>query len=124
VLSGGGGYHDQDDGNSIEYSGTDGKYFKATDATLSMIKSAELGNHIRVIRSSQLPLKNKYRPKCGLRYDGLYQIKSYKENDIEKMSYRFHLERVPGQHPFRFEGEQKRPTIYEEEAYAKCKGRI
>lgn len=123
VLSSG-GYQDQDDGDTIEYSGTDGKEFKATDATLSMIKSAELGNYIRVIRSSQLPLKNKYRPSCGLRYDGLYQIKSYKELDKQKRSCRFRLERVPGQEPVRFAGVTKRPTVFEEEAYDRCKGRI
>ncbi|XPS79995.1 hypothetical protein M3J09_011959 [Ascochyta lentis] len=123
VLSGG-GYHDQDDGDTIEYSGTEGKDYEATDATLSMIKSAELGNHIRVIRSSQLLKSNKYRPSCGLRYDGLYQIKSYKELDHKKRTYRFHLERIPGQEPIRFEGDAKRPTLFEEEAYDKCKGKI
>jgi hypothetical protein len=123
VLSGG-GYHDQDDGDTIEYSGTEGSNFKAKDATLSMITSAKHGNHIRVIRSSQLLKANKYRPSCGLRYDGLYQIKSYKEVDLEKQTYRFHLERVPGQGPIRFEGDAKRPTMFEEEAYDKCKGRI
>lgn len=89
-----------------------------------MIKSTELGNHIRVIRSSQLLKSNKFRPSCGLRYDGLYQIKSYKEIDNQKRTYRFRLERVPGQEPIRFEGVAKRPTLFEEEAYDKCKGRI
>ncbi|UPX13268.1 uncharacterized protein EKO05_0003785 [Ascochyta rabiei] len=123
VLSGG-GYHDQDDGDTIEYSGTDGKDYQATDATLSMIKSAELGNHIRVIRSSQLLKSNRYRPSCGLRYDGLYQVKSYKELDNKKRTYRFHLVRIPGQEPIRFDGDAKRPTVFEEEAYDKCKGKI
>jgi hypothetical protein len=89
-----------------------------------MIKSAELGNHIRVIRSSQLLKSNKYRPSCGLRYDGLYQIKSYKEIDNKKRTYRFHLERIPGQEPIRSEGDIKRPTVFEEQAYDKCKGKI
>lgn len=89
-----------------------------------MITSARIGNDIRVIRSSQLLKANKYRPSCGLRYDGLYQVKSYKEIDKEKQTYRFHLERNPGQEPIRFEGDAKRPTMFEEEAYDKCKGRI
>lgn len=89
-----------------------------------MIKSAELGNHIRVIRSSQLKKANRYRPSCGLRYDGLYQIKSYRELDNEKRTYRFHLERVPGQEPIRFEGVTRRPTVFEEDAYDRCKGKL
>ncbi|KAF2128198.1 hypothetical protein P153DRAFT_293707 [Dothidotthia symphoricarpi CBS 119687] len=121
VLSGG-GYHDQDDGDVIEYSGTDGKDFKATDATLHMVKSAELGNQIRVIRSSQLVKKNKYRPEVGLRYDGLYVIKSFKVTDREKQTYRFHLERCPGQDPIRCEdNSSRRPTPYEEEEFRNLK---
>ncbi|KAF2627670.1 hypothetical protein BU25DRAFT_341120 [Macroventuria anomochaeta] len=123
VLSGG-GYHDRDDGDTIEYSGTEGSNFEIKAATQSMITSAKLGNHIRVLRSSQLPKSNKYRPSCGLRYDGLYQIKSYKEVDLEKQMYRFHLERVPDQEPIRFEGVTMRPTVFEEEVYERCKGRI
>ena len=123
VLSSG-GYHDRDDGDIIEYSGTEGSNFEIKPATHSMITSAKLGNHIRVLRSSQLPKSNKYRPSCGLRYDGLYQIKSYKGVDLEKQIYRFHLERIPGQEPVRFEGVTKRPTVYEEEAYERCKGRV
>lgn len=46
------------------------------------------------------------------------------EVDKEKQTYRFHLERNPGQEPIRFDGDTKRPTVFEEEAYDKCKGRI
>ncbi len=119
-----GGYHDRDDGNVIEYSGTEGANFEIKAATQSMITSAKFGNVIRVLRSSQLPKSNKYRPSCGLRYDGLYRIESYEEIDPEKQNYRFHLERIPDQPPIRYEGVTKRPTIFEEEAYDKCKGRI
>ncbi|KAH6642980.1 hypothetical protein C7974DRAFT_113910 [Boeremia exigua] len=121
VLSSG-GYHDRDDGDTIEYSGTEGSNFEIKAATQSMVVSSKLRNHIRVLRSSQLPKSNKYRPSCGLRYDGLYQIKSYKILDQEKQIHRFHLERVPGQFPIRFEGDAKRPTMLEEKAYAECKG--
>lgn len=95
-----------------------------TIATQSMITSSRLGNHIRVLRSSQLPKSNTYRPSCGLRYDGLYQVKSYLQVNKETHMYRFHLERITGQQPIRFEGVTKRPTVFEEEAYDRCKGRI
>lgn len=123
MLSGG-GYHDRDEGDTIEYSGTDGSDFTMTTATQAMITSSKLGNHIRVLRSSQLLKSNKYRPSRGLRYDGLYQVKSYTELSAEQQIYRFHLERIPDQQPIRFEGVAKRPTVFEEEAYDMCKGRI
>ncbi|KAH8728475.1 PUA-like domain-containing protein [Phaeosphaeriaceae sp. PMI808] len=122
VLSGGGGYHDKDDGDFIEYSGTDGKEHKPTEATLMMVTSAELGNDIRVIRSSQLHRNNKYRPQLGLRYDGLYKIKSFKIVHEEKQIHRFHLERCPGQQPIRCgENAARRPTVFETVAYQKLK---
>ncbi|KAF3049572.1 hypothetical protein E8E11_006915 [Didymella keratinophila] len=124
VLSSG-GYHDKDFGDIIEYSGTEGSNFNITAATQSMLTSAKLGNHIRVLRSSQLPKSNKHRPEVGLRYDGLYQIKSYKEINLEKKGYLFHLARVPGQQPIRSgEGPTGRPTVYEIKEYEKCKGRL
>jgi hypothetical protein len=124
VIVSSGGYHDKDFGDTIEYSGTEGSNFQIKAATQSMITSAKLGNHIRVLRSSQLPKSNKYRPEVGLRYDGLYQIKSYKEMDVEKQDYLFHLERVPGQQPIRSEGPTKRPTVFEVQEYERCKGRL
>lgn len=124
VLSSG-GYHDKDFGDTIEYSGTEGSNFNITAATQSMIKSAELGNHVRVLRSSQLPKSNKHRPEVGLRYDGLYQIKSYKEISLEKKDYLFHLERVPDQQPIRSgKGPNGRPTVFERHEYEVCKGRL
>ena len=92
-----------------------------TAATQSMNTSSKIGNNVRVLRSSQLPKLNNYRPSYGLRYDGLYQVKGYTQ---EKQTCRFHLERIPGQQPIRFEGETKHPTRYEEKAYDECKGRV
>lgn len=123
VLSSG-GYHDRDDGDAIEYSGTDGKDFEITAATQSMITSSRLGKPIRVLRSSQLPKNNKHRPVCGIRYDGLYEIKSYDPLDLEKQIYRFHLQRISGQEPIRSQGATKRPTHFEVKAYNRCKGRL
>jgi hypothetical protein len=125
VLSGG-GYHDKDDGDVIEYSGTDGKNFTPTEVTQQMITSATLGNDIRVIRSSQLQKgKSKYRPQLGLRYDGLYRIMSYELVDKEKQRYQFRLERCPGQHPIRYEeNAARRPTIFEVEEFERLRTKI
>ncbi|KAF2032972.1 hypothetical protein EK21DRAFT_59783 [Setomelanomma holmii] len=124
VLSSG-GYHDQDDGDVIEYSGTDGKDFMPTENTQHMILSATLGNDIRVIRSSQLQKgKSKYRPELGLRYDGLYKIKSYELVDKEKQRYRFRLERCLGQDPIRHKGNARRPTIFEVEEFERLRTKV
>jgi hypothetical protein len=117
VLSGG-HYHDKDDGDTIDYCGTDGKDSKPTEATQHMITSAGLGNPIRVIRSHQLHEKNKNRPEQGLRYDGLYIITAYEILDVEKQIHRFKLERCPGQEPIRCGNDaSRRPTKYEVSAY-------
>jgi hypothetical protein len=121
VLSGG-GYHDKDEGDVIEYSGTEGKNFTPTDATQHMITSAKLGNVIRVIRSHQLNKGNPYRPEHGLRYDGLYTVKSYVLVDNQKQIHRFRLERCENQQPIRCGGgASARPTVYEVSAYKQVK---
>ncbi|OAL01483.1 hypothetical protein IQ06DRAFT_248668 [Phaeosphaeriaceae sp. SRC1lsM3a] len=121
VLSGGGGYHDQDDGDFIVYSGTEGKDFTPTEATQQMILSTSIGNVIRVIRSCNLNAKNKYRPEIGFRYDGLYQIKSHELVDKEKQIYLFKLERCPDQQEIRWDGPMGRPTNFEIDAYKELK---
>ena len=124
VLSGG-GYNDQDDGHIIEYSGTESKDSTPTEATNALIVSKDLGNPIRVIRSSQLVKSNKYRPELGLRYDGLYQVKDYKLVNEAKAMYRFHLERCEGQEPIRCEDNAaRRPTIFEVEKYQELKKKV
>jgi hypothetical protein len=125
VLSGGGAYHDKDDGDVIVYSGTEGKNYTPTEATQHMITSCSLGNDIRVIRSHQLPLKNLYRPEIGLRYDGLYQIKSQELVNEEKQTHLFTLERVPGQDRIRYGNDAaSRPTRFEIAEYKKLKEKI
>ncbi|KAH3911496.1 hypothetical protein HBH56_135610 [Parastagonospora nodorum] len=122
VLSGGGGYDDRDDGDTIVYSGTEGKNSTPTEATQQMITSCTLGNVIRVIRSHHLSTKNKYRPEIGLRYDGLYTAKSYKLVDKEKQTHLFTLERCPGQEKIRYgNGPEGRPTRFEIVEYRKLK---
>lgn len=121
VLSSG-GYKDEDNGDVIKYSGTEGKEYEPTVATKEMIRSHELDNVIRVIRSHQLPVHNVYRPKIGLRYDGLYKIVAYEVIDKEKQSHRFELWRCPGQEPIRCgENASRRPTKYEESEFEKVR---
>lgn len=125
VLSGGNGYHDQDDGDAIEYSGTEGKDGKPTENTLHLITSARIGNPIRVIRSAQLRKTNKYRPELGLRYDGLYTVKSYMLVNDNKAMYRFKLQRCGDQEPIRCEDNAaRRPTLYEVQEYKKLKEKV
>ncbi|PVH98346.1 hypothetical protein DM02DRAFT_531235 [Periconia macrospinosa] len=115
VLSGGSQYHDEDDGDTMWYSGTDGKDYMPTENTLRLVESLEtVGNPIRVFRSHQLPKKNPYRPVVGLRYDGLYMIERKELINKEKQAFRFFLVRCPGQHPIRYgNNAAARPTIYE-----------
>ncbi|KAI8933759.1 hypothetical protein NX059_009472 [Plenodomus lindquistii] len=114
VLSGG-GYHDVDNGTSIEYSGTESKDSTPTENTTHLITSINLQNPIRVIRSHQLVKSNPYRPSVGLRYDGLYKAKSFEVVDKNKAMCRFRLERCEGQERIRCEGDAaRRPTYYEE----------
>ena len=116
VLSGGGAaYDDQDDGNEIWYSGTDGKDFTMTENTMRLMESCDvLHNKIRVFRSHQLRKNNPYRPVVGLRYDGLYEAVEKRLVDREKQIYKFRLVRCPGQFPIRCENNAaRRPTRFE-----------
>jgi hypothetical protein len=121
VLSGGGGYHDIDSGDTIEYSGTEGRNSTPTENTQHLLRSAELLNPIRVIRSAQLSKKNPFRPELGLRYDGLYQVRGFTLVDSEKAMYRFRLERCEAQEEIRWQGKGKRPTEYECKEYRRLK---
>ncbi|KAH7344259.1 PUA-like domain-containing protein [Pyrenochaeta sp. MPI-SDFR-AT-0127] len=125
VLSGGNKYHDQDNGDTIEYSGTEGKDGIPTENTSHLIHSMDLGNPIRVIRSAQLHKKNKYRPELGFRYDGLYEVKGYKLVDADKAIYRFALQRCENQEPIRCEkNAARRPTIFEVREYDKLREKV
>lgn len=84
-------------------------YHKSRGARL-LFRACSLSTKIRVIRSSKLPKSNKYRPKEGLRYDGLYIIEYDHALDLRKHIYRFKLVRVPGQDPIRYQDEMARPS--------------
>lgn len=126
VLSSG-GYKDKDDGNEIWYSGTDNRnpnLKDPTENTQRLIESCdELPNQpVRVLRSSQLPMSNPYRPKYGLRYDGLYTVVAYEVLDISKQQHLFKLIRCQGQNPIRCEDNAaRRPTKFEEAEFERLK---
>ena len=104
-----GGYADIDEGDTIRYCGTSGGEGKPSFGT-SLMQVAQTFKHvIRVFRSSTLT-KNKYKPKKGLRYDGLYEIVSSRELDRKTSMVQFTLQRVAGQEPIRYEGAERRPT--------------
>ena len=122
MLSGGGGYNDQDSGASIVYSGTDGQDFTPTEATQQMLRSAELGNEIRVVRSADLHRDNRYRPVIGFRYDGLYTIKGFELVDKEKQIHQFMLEKRPSQDEIQSrDNAASQPTQYEINEYKSLK---
>ncbi|KAJ4358340.1 uncharacterized protein N0V89_002922 [Didymosphaeria variabile] len=126
VLSSG-GYKDKDDGDEIWYSGTDNKNSNnkdPTENTQRLIESCEEfpNQPVRVLRSSQLPLTNRYRPRVGLRYDGLYKVVGYEILDKAKQEHLFKLVRCENQNPIRCEDNAaRRPTKYEEDEYTRLK---
>ncbi|KAF2454745.1 PUA-like domain-containing protein [Lineolata rhizophorae] len=126
ILSGGNHYEDEDNGDDIWYTGTDSTEGKGpTDSTQHMLETAQLPFNerkpIRVIRATHLKVANRYRPRRGFRYDGLYDMVDYESVDRSKESYRFRLKRCPGQDPIRFEGVEARPTDEEIAAYDKLR---
>jgi hypothetical protein len=126
VLSGS-GYKDKDDGNEIWYSGTDKKDFNPKDPTENTKRLIESHDDfpdqpVRVLRSSQLSASNPYRPKYGLRYDGLYTVVGKVCLDESKQEYTFKLLRCDGQYPIRCENNAaRRPTKFEEEEFLRLK---
>ena len=116
-----GGYSDVDDGETIKYCGTSGSDGKVTPATQHLLDACKMVNPVRVLRSSSLPASNQYRPKRGLRYDGLYQILDYDILDAATAMHQFWLKRVDGQHPIRCQGVEERPTSEELAEYSKIR---
>ena len=120
VLSNG-GYADIDNGETLKYCGTSGVGGKPTSGTQNLIKSAELDNPVRVLRSSNLSIANPYQPSKGFRYDGLYNVVDYKILDEDTAMYQFSLVRRPDQDPIRFQGVEQRPTNEELLEYTKIR---
>lgn len=123
VLSSGTGYSDLDDGNLIHYFGTENNdnAGSISENTKHLLTSLQTRDPVRVLRSSQLAKGNKYRPQRGIRYDGLYTVVAYEVLDEKKGVLRFRLERCEGQEGIRWEGEARRPTVYEVREYERLK---
>lgn len=117
VLSSG-GYADIDEGDKIRYCGTAGSDFQPTAGTLLLKEAVKLRTPVRVLRSASLPAGDVYRPAKGLRYDGLYDVKSFEILEPETAMHRFTLHRRGGQDPIRYRGAEVRPTEEELEADA------
>ncbi|KAJ9668388.1 hypothetical protein H2201_001436 [Coniosporium apollinis] len=127
VLSGGNHYSDRDEGDEVWYAGTDGADGKATANTSYMLASVGprgTKEPVRVLRSHNLPQSNRFRPKRGFRYDGLYDVVDSQCTDAEKQIHRFHLVRRQGQAPIRYQGIEARPTPEEIEAYDKIRSAL
>lgn len=112
-------YDDKDSLDDIWYSGTKQKVGEKepTCSTQLILESTKSGLPIRVLRSMYLPAANEYRPARGFRYDGLYKVVGKKVQDLRTKHYLFHLRRLPGQMPVRYNGAAKRPSRREVEEY-------
>jgi len=111
VVIADGGYADKDDGESIEYCGTQSANTKPTKNTALLLESYRSKQPLRVLRAANK--RSKYAPKEGVRYDGLYEIVD-KELLVEGTAmFRFSLHRLKGQDPIRYKGVEVRPTDQE-----------
>ena len=68
IVMSGEKYQDVDNGNTIEYCGTKGTATQISAGTSQLLRSYELQNDIRVLRSHKLSKENPYRPIKGIRY--------------------------------------------------------
>lgn len=101
-------YADIDMGATIKYVGTASTTEEPTPSTRLLLQSfrrsrAHAGDAIRVFRSSKLPEINVFRPRSGVRYDGLYQVMAAEELEAGRAVWRFTLSRVPGQGSIRMD---------------------
>lgn len=123
VMSGG-SYANIDKGDEVWYYGTESDDpSRPTDSTQHMIESFRLKTPVRVLRVSKMTTEspNPYKPKEGMRYDGLYKVVGYEVKDLAKQVHLFHLVREPDQGPIRNSGPEARPTPEELDALAKVK---
>ncbi|KAG8533905.1 uncharacterized protein KY384_001646 [Bacidia gigantensis] len=119
IVISGAGYADIDDGDHIQYCGTvSSNPPEPSSSTKLMLTAHKEHQSLRVLRSAK-GKNTTYRPKKGLRYDGLYTIKSFEIIDKATALHRFSLERDEGQDPIRHEGLAVRPCQPELDALAK-----
>jgi len=125
-----GQYDDVDSGDTLEYCGTPDQTNRGqiTDDTQLLRDSCRTKNPVRVLRSgnnkgsnAKGSAHNKYLPTSGYRYDGVYTVVEEKLLDQKEALWRFTLKRQPNQDAIRFEGPYARPSLYDEQAYARLK---
>jgi hypothetical protein len=111
---------DRDLGETIYYSGSrsrDNRSSKpaATRGNISLLKSIETENPVRILRSGRGNSSNALSPRYGIRYDGLYRVTDYtiKTNKKGGAWYLFTLVRHPNQPKI----DTKRPTPEETRDY-------
>lgn len=117
VVAGHTGYEDVDEGDVVQYTGTEGSSDDTKRATQLMRSSLKTQRPIRVMRSHRLPQQNPYRPEYGVRYDGLYKVTAEKLLNSAKSHWLFTLARIPGQSPIRHKGPAARPYAQEVDAW-------
>ncbi|KAF8473183.1 PUA-like domain-containing protein [Kalaharituber pfeilii] len=116
VVVAGGIYedNDSDSGDTLLYSGSKGSdnedarnIAPLTTATRSLIMSTKHHQPVRVLRAAKKG-NNRWAPTHGIRYDGLYNVTSYKiETDAKGLKfYQFVLTRCSGQRAI----DRSRPT--------------
>ncbi|KAI5853555.1 PUA-like domain-containing protein [Tricharina praecox] len=128
ISSGGSGYEatDEDNGDVLFYSGTNG--WKAngdtgpvlTTHTKVLMRSYENQRPVRVVRAKGA---SKWAPSVGYRYDGLYTVvehevatRKVKGTNAEEGYYRFKMVRCDGQEPL-VDIRARSPTLVERAAY-------
>ncbi|KAL7267701.1 hypothetical protein RUND412_009699 [Rhizina undulata] len=133
VVSGAYDDNDRDRGDVIYYSGSRGgeedklRHETSSDpnpgailsrSTKSLIVSYSTQKPVRVLRSFQC--NSRWSPSAGIRYDGLYKVLSYsqEQNRSGERYYQFELRREPGQPPI----DQSRPTPLEIRATERLRG--
>ncbi|KAI0440029.1 hypothetical protein F4803DRAFT_564102 [Xylaria telfairii] len=102
---------DMDNGDTLYYSGSNShnntdpqRAAPASQGTKALHASIATQNPVRVLRSGGAfgtRNQNVYLPSCGLRYDGLYHVVSYRQrlNRNGGLYDQFKLARLPGQTP-------------------------
>jgi hypothetical protein len=110
---------DRDEGVQVWYSGTKStpNAPEPTANTQLLIDSIASNCPVRVMRSSNLPNTNHFRPAKGFRYDGLYEVLDSQLVDLSAQHRLFHLQRLSGQTPIRWNGAEARPTKHEMDEY-------
>ncbi|KAI9837064.1 MAG: hypothetical protein M1819_000713 [Sarea resinae] len=124
IILSSGGYADEDEGEVIFYCGTSGSEGKPSAGTGHLLETHRRANPVRVLRTSNLPPKDLYRPQKGIRYDGLYNIVGFEVLDQSTAMHRFELHRLPDQDPIRYKGVEKRPTDEEVVQYMSIRGKL